>query len=119
MDMFKDLVIGDIHEQTFDEIIHGRAYRDILERFARGEPPSLCADARKCGGRGSVTAPPDAQPPQTVIRKSVSTWMHRMNRIRQHNQNAFILSIHVQFLPLSPCPPCLCTSMSENCRKAR
>ena len=43
MDMFKDLVIGDIHEQTFDEIIHSRAYRDILEKFARGEPPSLCA----------------------------------------------------------------------------
>jgi MoaA/NifB/PqqE/SkfB family radical SAM enzyme len=44
MDMFKDLVIGDIHEQSFDEIIHGRAYRDILERFARGEPPGLCAE---------------------------------------------------------------------------
>ncbi len=43
MDMFKDLVIGDIHEQTFDEIIHSPAYRDILQKFARGEPPSLCA----------------------------------------------------------------------------
>jgi len=58
MDMFKDLVIGDIHEQTFDEILRGPAYRDILEKFVRGIPPSLCAECSEVRVEGVPTLLP-------------------------------------------------------------
>lgn len=61
MDMFKDLVIGDIHEQTFDEIINGRPYRDILARFAKGEPPDICASCSEVHLDGIPSLFPRAQ----------------------------------------------------------
>lgn len=56
MDMFKDMVIGDLTEQTFEEIIQGQPYRDLLTRFAHGEPPGLCATCSevRVGGVSSL-----------------------------------------------------------------
>jgi len=44
LDTFEDLVIGNIHKEAFAEIIHGKAYRDLLNRFTKGAMPDRCAN---------------------------------------------------------------------------
>lgn len=41
-DCFEDLVVGNVAEQTLDEMVHGTAFRGLLARFFKGDAPARC-----------------------------------------------------------------------------
>ncbi len=51
----QELCIGNIHEQTIEEIVHGERMRTLLASLITGEPPDLCVRCRQyMGFRGPL-----------------------------------------------------------------
>lgn len=46
-DWYNDMCIGNLHEQDFDVIIHGDAYRGLLRRILDGRAPDRCAHCKE------------------------------------------------------------------------
>jgi len=52
IDCFQDLIIGNVHSQSFSEIINGPPHRNLLARFLNGnlfERCATCADSKVAG----------------------------------------------------------------------
>lgn len=61
IDAFEDLTIGNIRNQTFEEIIHGEALREMMGRYSGGSVPERCARCTEVRPKGIPSLLPRAK----------------------------------------------------------